>query len=73
MVRLPRKEHLVVIKDEQVFFLVKFEIILPLLCCLLDLLTNKHCRAFSGPVKSPAISKTKLLKENVLGDMMLSQ
>ena len=38
------QEHLVVIRDEKVCLFVKFEIILSLLCCLLDLLTNKHCR-----------------------------
>ena len=35
--------HLVDIKDEKVSPFVKFEIILPLLCFLLDPLTNKHC------------------------------
>ena len=29
---------------------VKFEIILLLLCCLLDPLTNKHCRAWSSMI-----------------------
>ena len=32
------------IRHEKVPPFVKFEIILPLLCFLLDLLTNKHCR-----------------------------
>ena len=69
------EEHLVVIKDEQVFLLVKFEIILPLLCCLwtsLQISTAEHFQDLSK-VQSPAISKAKLLKENVFGDMMLSQ
>ena len=44
------QEHLVVIKDEKVYPFVKFEIILPLLCCLLDSLTNKHCRAWSSMI-----------------------
>ena len=42
------QEHLVVIKDEKVRPFVKFEVILPLLCCLLDPLTNKHCSAWSS-------------------------
>ena len=39
------QEHLVVIRHKKVSPFVKFEIILPLLCCLLDPLTNKHYRA----------------------------
>ena len=42
------QEHLVVIKYEKVSSFVKFEIILPLLCFLLDSLTNKHCRTWSS-------------------------
>ena len=42
------QEHLVVIKDEKVRPFVKFEVILPLLCCLLDPLTNKHYSAWSS-------------------------
>ena len=42
------QEHLVVIGDENVGTFEKFEIILPLLCCLLDLLTYKYCRAWSS-------------------------
>ena len=41
--RLPQ-EHLVALKDEKVCSFVKFEVILPLLCCLLDPLTNKQFR-----------------------------
>ena len=41
------QEHLVVKRDEKVSPFVRFEIILPLLCFLLDSLTNKHCRAWS--------------------------
>ena len=42
------QEHLVVIKDEKVCLFVKLEVILPLLCWLLDSLTNKHCRAWNS-------------------------
>ena len=42
--------HLVDIRHEKVSFFVKFEIILPLLCFLLDPLTNKHCRAWSSMI-----------------------
>ena len=42
------QEQLLVIKDEKVRPFVKFEIILPLFCCLLDPLTSKHCRAWSS-------------------------
>ena len=44
------QEHLVVIRDEKVSPFVKFEIILPLLCFLLDPLTNKHCRTWSSMI-----------------------
>ena len=44
------QEHLVVIKDEKVSPFVKFEIILPLLCCLLDLLKNKNCRVWNSMI-----------------------
>ena len=37
------QEQLVVIKGAKVCLFVKLEIILPLLCCLLDPLTNRHC------------------------------
>ena len=46
------QEHLIVIKDE------KFEIILPLLCCLLEPLTNKRCRAWSSMIDSWMDSRT---------------
>ena len=42
--KLPPK-HLVVIRNEKFCPFVKSEIILPFLYCLLDTLTNKHCRA----------------------------
>ena len=65
------QEYLVVIRDEKVSPFVKFEIILPLLCFLLDPITNKHCRAWSSvinlwidfrtsKVKNPAASKAKV-------------
>ena len=41
---------LVIIKDKKVCPFVKFEIILRFLCCLLDPLTNKHCRAWSSMI-----------------------
>ena len=44
------QEHLFVIKDEKVCPFVKFEIILPLLCCQLDPLTNKDCRAWRSMI-----------------------
>ena len=37
---------------------VKFEIILPLLCFLLDLLTNKHCRTWSSMINLWIDSRT---------------
>ena len=42
------QEHLAVTRDGKVCPSVKFEIILPLLCFLLDPLANKHCRAWSS-------------------------
>ena len=42
------QEHLVVVRDEKVSPFVQFEIILPILCFLLDLLTSKHCRTWSS-------------------------
>ena len=44
------QDHFVVIKDEKVCLFVKLEIILPLLCCLLHPLTNKHCRSWSSMI-----------------------
>ena len=37
-------------RDEKVCTFVKFEAILPLLCCLLDPLANKDCRALSSMI-----------------------
>ena len=45
------QEYLVVIRDEKVSPFVKFEIILLLLCFLLDPLTNKSCRAWRSKIK----------------------
>ena len=63
------QEHLVVVREEKTCPFVKFEMILPLLCCLLDPFTNKHCRAWSSIInlwtdsrtcqKNPAVSKAK--------------
>ena len=65
--------HLVDISYEKVSRFVKFEIILPLLCFLLDSLTNNHCMhdmefydklkdRFQdlSKVKNPAVSKPKV-------------
>ena len=52
------QEHLVVIKYEKVCPFVKFEIILPLICCLLDPLTNKHCSAWSSMINLWIDSRT---------------
>ena len=64
---------------------VKFETILAFLCFLLDPVTNKHSRTWISMINLWIDSKTcqkktillsaslfELLKENVLGDMMLS-
>ena len=42
--------HLTDVRDEKVSHFVKFEIILPLLCFLLDPLTNKHCMTWCSMV-----------------------
>ena len=42
------QEHVVVMKDEKVCPFMKFDIILPLFCCLLYPLINKHCRTWSS-------------------------
>ena len=42
------QEHLFVTRDEKFSSFVKFEIIIPLLCCLLDPLTNKPCWPWSS-------------------------
>ena len=65
--------HLADIRHERVSPFVKFEIIPPLLCFLLDLLTNKHCMQDMefydklvdrfkdlSKVKNPAVSKAKV-------------
>ena len=44
------QEHLAVTKDEKFCPFVKFEIILLLFCCFLDLLTIKHCRSWSSMI-----------------------
>ena len=44
------QEHSVVIRDEKVCPFMKFKIIVPLLCCLLEPLENKHCRAWSSMI-----------------------
>ena len=61
------QEHLVDIRDEKVSPFVKFEIILPLLCFLLDPLTNKDMehdklvhRFQDLSIKNPAVSKAKV-------------
>ena len=50
--------HLTDIRDEKVSHFVKFEIILPLLCFLLDPLTNKHCRTWSSMINLWIDSRT---------------
>ena len=44
------QEHFLVIKDKNVCPFVKFETILPLLCCLLDPFKNKHCTTWSSMI-----------------------
>ena len=44
------QEYLFVIRDEKVSPFMKFEIIVPLLCFLLDPLTNRHCIAWSSMI-----------------------
>ena len=63
IVRLSQ-EHLVVIRDEKSYSVVKFEIILPLPCFLLDLLTNKHCRRWSSMINLWIDSRTCKSKES---------
>ena len=50
--------NLVDTRDEKVSPFVKFEIILPLLCFLLDPLTNKHCRTWSSVINLWIDSRT---------------
>ena len=52
------QEHLVVIRDEKVSPFVKFEKILPLLCFLLDPLTNKQCKTWSSTINLWIDSRT---------------
>ena len=52
------QEHLVVIRDEKVSPFVKFEIILPLLCFLLDSLTNNDCRTWTSEINLWIDSRT---------------
>ena len=52
------QEHLVVIRNEKVSPFVKFGIILPLLCFLLDPLTYKHCRTWSSMINLWIDSRT---------------
>ena len=52
------QEHLVAIRDGNVCPFVKFETVLPLLCCLLDPLANKHCRAWSSMINLWIDSRT---------------
>ena len=52
------QEHLVVIRDEKASPFLKFEIILPLRCFLLDSVTNKHCRTWSAMINLQIDSKT---------------
>ena len=52
------QEHLVVIREEKVSPFVKFEIILHFLCSLLDLLTNKPCKAWSSMINLWIDSRT---------------
>ena len=50
--------NLLDIRHEKVSPFVKFEIILPLLCFLLDPLTNRHCRAWSSMINLWRDSRT---------------
>ena len=65
------QEYLIVIRDEKVSPFVKFGIIVPLLCFLLDPFTNKHCKAWSSminlwiyfrtsKVNNPTVNKAKV-------------
>ena len=55
------QEHLVDIRDEEVSPFVKSEIILPLLCFLLDPVTNKHYRTWSSMINLWIDSRTSLM------------
>ena len=52
------QEHLVVIRDKKVSPFLRFEIILTLLCFLLDPFTNKHCRTWSSMINLRIDSRT---------------
>ena len=52
------QEHLILIRNETVSPFVKVEIILPLLCFLLDSLRNKHCRTWSSVINLWIDSRT---------------
>ena len=60
------QEHLVFIRGEKVCPLVKFEIIIPLLCGLLNAVTNKRCRAWSSMINLWIDSRTCQKKSRVL-------
>ena len=60
------QEHLVFIRGEKVCPLVKFEIIIPLLCGLLNAVTNKHCRAWSSMINLWIDSRTCQKKSRIL-------
>ena len=72
--RLPQ-EHLVVIRCKKVSPFVKFEIVLPRLCCLLDHLTNKYCRACISMINLwidfSTLTQNKLIRlNNILIDLL---
>ena len=52
------QEHFVVIRDEKDSPFMKFEIIVPLLCFLLDPLTNKHFSTWSSIINLWKDSRT---------------
>ena len=58
------QDHLAVIRDEKVFPFAKLEMILPLLCFLLDPLTNKFCRTWSSMIKLWTDSRIYQSKES---------
>ena len=60
------QELLVVIRYEKVTPFVKFEIILLLLCCLLDPLTNKYCRTWSSMINLWIDSRTCQKEKRIL-------
>ena len=53
------QENFVVIKEEKICAFVKFELILPLLLCLLDLLMEIHCRSWGSKINLWVYSRTK--------------